>query len=156
VGEKTQKVISSKFERAFSAGGVVFKKKDSQIGFLLINPKDTDRWQFPKGLIDKGENSQEAAIREVAEEGGVEARIIEKLDDIKLFYFWEGKRIFKIVTYYLMEYLRDTGNGHDEEIEKVKFLSYEDALKKLTFKNDKDLLKKAKEKLEQGIQKNLI
>lgn len=145
-----------KLKREFSAGGVIFKKKGKEIYWLLINPKDTDRWQFPKGLIEKGETSREAALREVEEEGAVKAKIIEKLTDLKLFYFWEGKRIFKIVTYYLMEYLSDTGNGHDGEIEEAAFFPHKEALEKLTFKNDKETLKKAFERVNQGIQASLV
>jgi 8-oxo-dGTP pyrophosphatase MutT (NUDIX family) len=121
-------------KREFSGGGVVFKKKGKEIYWLLINPKDTNRWQFPKGLIEKRETSSEGALREVEEEGAVKAKIIEKLTDLKLFYFWEGKRIFKIVIYYLMEYLEDTRNGHDGEIEKTAFFLHKKALEKLTFK----------------------
>lgn len=145
-----------KLKREFSAGGVIFKKKGKEIYWLLINPKDTDRWQFPKGLIEKGETSREAALREVEEEGAVKAKIIEKLTDLKLFYFWEGKRIFKIVTYYLMEYLSDTGNGHDGEIEEAALFPHKEALEKLTFKNDKETLKKAFERVNQGIQASLV
>jgi 8-oxo-dGTP pyrophosphatase MutT (NUDIX family) len=143
-------------KREFSAGGVVFKKKGKEIYWLLINPKGTARWQFPKGLIEKNETSSEGALREVGEEGGVKAKIIEKLADLKLFYFWEGKRIFKIVTYYLMEYVSEAEKEHNGEVEETEFFPHKEALEKLTFKNDKETLKKAFERVKQGVQASLV
>jgi len=142
--------------RVFSAGGVVFKKEDNKTYFLLIKPAKTDRWQFPKGLIDKGESTLETALREVEEEGGVKAEVVKKLGASSYFFVWEGEKIFKTVTYFLMKYLKDTGDGHDGEVEKVLFAPFAEAYEKLTYKDDKNFLKKAKEILERGIQNHLM
>lgn len=129
--------------RAFSAGGVVFKKENNKTFFLLIKPAETDRWQFPKGLIDKGESAQEAAIREVAEEGGVKAEVVEKLGTSSYFFVWEGEKIFKTVTYFLMKYIKDTRDGHGREVDKTLFCLFTEAYEKLTYKGDKNILKQA-------------
>ena len=152
--EKIEK--TSTVERAFSAGGVVFKEDAKGFNFLIIKPVGTQRWQLPKGLIDGGESSKETAIREVAEEGGVDAEIIIKLGNSKYFFVWEGKKIFKTVTFYLMRYVKDTGKGHDKEVDEAIFLPFEKAYEKLTFKDDKEFLQQAKEEIEQGIQEPLI
>ena len=142
--------------REFSAGGVVFKKGKDKTRWLIIKPAGANRWQFPKGLIDKGESSKETALREVKEEGGVLAKPLEKIGNIQYFFFFEGKRVFKTVSFYLMEYEKDIKEGPDNEVDKVAFLPFDEAHSLLTFKNDKEMLKKAKELLGTEIQENLV
>jgi len=141
-------------KREFSAGGVVFKQGENT--WLIIKPAGSDRWQFPKGRIDDGESSKNAALREVMEEGGVEASVVEKIGTQKYIYFWEGDRVFKTVTLYLMKYLKDGKHGHDKEVDETAFLPFQEAHNRLTFDNDKKLLAKAKDLLGRGIQENLI
>jgi 8-oxo-dGTP pyrophosphatase MutT (NUDIX family) len=140
--------------REFSAGGVVFKDKGKL--WLIINPSRTDRWQLPKGQIEKSESSKQAAEREVKEEAGVNARIISKLGEQKYFYVWQGQKIFKTVVYYLMEFVSQTESGHDHEVDEVAFLSFKEAQNKLTFTKDKEFLETAKEELGKGFQENLL
>ena len=156
MGKRRKKETSSRVERAFSAGGIVFKEVSNDFKFLIIKPTGIDRWQLPKGLIDDGETSKETATREVAEEGGVETEIISKLGITKYFFVWEGKKIFKTVTFYLMRYLRDTEKGHDQEVDEAVFLSFDEAYEKLTFKDDKKFLQQAREEIEQGLQERLL
>lgn len=157
MGKTTSKEKIKKFQRQFSAGGVAFKtSKENKIKWLLVKPAGTDRWQFPKGQIDKGEKTTEAALREVKEEGGVETKILEKIGSSSYFYVFEDTKYFKTVTYYLMKIIKKTKEGHDEEIDKVIYKEFDKAHELLTFKADKSILKKAKEMLESPIQKFLI
>src|SRR5437667_4943281 len=59
-------------------------------------------WALPKGNIDAGESPAETAVREVREETGVEGRLVEKLGDVKYVYTWDGERIFKVVSFFLL------------------------------------------------------
>jgi 8-oxo-dGTP diphosphatase len=154
VGEtkKTKKPLT----RAFSAGGVVYKKDKGKLLFLIMKPKGTDRWQLPKGIIDKDESSKATAEREVAEEGGVKAKLLEKLGTSQYFFILKGRRILKTVTYFLMEYVSDTQNGHDDEADEARFFPHEEAHRKLSFKDDKEILKKAREILNRGVQGDLV
>ena len=157
MGKRTSKEKIKKFERQFSAGGAVYKtSKHKKVKWLLIKPTGTDRWQLPKGKIDKGESSLQAALREVKEEGGVETKIIEKIGSSSYFYVFDETKCFKTVTYFLMEIIKKTKEGHDEEIDEVIYEEFENAYKLLTFKDDKNILKKAREVLESPIQKSLI
>ena len=153
MGKNSQK---TKIIREFSAGGVVFKKTKGEISWLLINPAETDSWQFPKGHIDGREHSSEAAVREVYEEANVRAKAIEKIGTTQYFFVLEGKRIFKTVIFFLMQYLSGAKKKADVEVKKAKFFLLEQALKKLTFKDDKKMLEKAESILSRGIQENLI
>jgi 8-oxo-dGTP pyrophosphatase MutT (NUDIX family) len=153
VGKETSK---KKVIREFSAGGAVFKKTKKGLVWLLIKPRGHDRWQLPKGRLEKGESSSEAAEREVEEEGGVDIKVLKKIDNSQYFYVWEREKRFKIVAYFLMEFLKNKKDGHDEEIDEVKFVSFKEAFKMLTFKDDKRILFRAKELFEEGIQESLI
>lgn len=160
-GTRSKNKLASKssqkpIAREFSAGGVVFKKGKDKTRWLIIKPAGTNRWQLPKGLIDEGETSKETALREVQEEGGVLVKPLEKIGNIKYFFFFEGKRVFKTVSFYLMRYERDTKEGPDEEVDKATFLPFGKAHSFLTFKNDKEMLKKAKEVLDAGVQESLV
>ncbi len=157
-------------KREFSAGGVVFKRvkgreskrslrlrqKRVKVLWLIIKPDGTDRWQLPKGKIDAGESSEKTAAREVEEEGGVKARVIQKIGSEQFFFFFEGSRVLKTVVFYLMEYVSGNPKNHDKEVSESVFFDFDEALSKLTFKNEKEILKRAKEILEQPVQENLI
>ncbi len=129
-------------KREFSAGGIVFNDKGR---VLLAKHSQNHYWGFPKGLIDPGQTTKEAALREVKEEGGVEAEIIEKVGGSKYIYTFGGERIFKVVTIFLMKYLSGDPKNHDWEMEDAGWFEPQEALKTLSFSNDKLLLKKALE-----------
>lgn len=132
-------------KREFSAGGIVFNNKGQ---VLVTQHSQNHHWSFPKGLVDPGQTTEEAAIREVKEEGGVEAEIVGKIGYNKYVYTFEGEKIFKVVTYFLMKYLSGDPKDHDWEVSEANWYTPEDALKQLTFSQDKDLLKKALEMIE--------
>ena len=72
-------------------------------------------WVLPKGNLEEGEPPADAAVREVLEETGVHGRLVEKLGDVKYVYTWDGERIFKIVSFYLLR----AGRGRIGEIEEA-------------------------------------
>ncbi len=127
-------------KREFSAGGIVFNDKGQ---VLLTKHSQNKHWSFPKGLIDPGQTSQEAAIREVREEGGIKAEIVDKVGYSKYVYTLNGEKIFKVVTYFLMRYKAGDIKDHDWEVEEAGWFEPAAALKQLTFTQDKGLLKKA-------------
>ncbi len=143
-------------KREFSAGGIVFKTVRSQGSggsqvlnsrgqVLLTKHSQNKHWSFPKGLIDPGQTSEEAALREVKEEGGVEAEILEKIGYSKYVYTLKEEKIFKVVTYFLMKYVSGDPKDHDWEVEEAGWYEPEAALKQLSFSQDKILLRKALE-----------
>jgi 8-oxo-dGTP pyrophosphatase MutT (NUDIX family) len=146
----------AKIKREYSAGGIVYKKEDGKIGWLIVQPSAEDqpwrqgRWQLPKGWIDEGETGQKAAIREVKEEGGVEAEVIEKIDRINIFFYDENKqKVVKNIVFFLMKYQKGSEKDHDSETKEVVWLPYQKAHQRLTFKSEKKILEKAKKILEE-------
>ena len=64
-------------------------------------------WALPKGNIGRGEDPEATAVREVAEETRIESGVGGKArGDVRYVYTWGGKRIFKIVSFYLLRYRR--------------------------------------------------
>lgn len=138
-----------------SAGAVLYKKKLNEIKFLLVYSKRNSEWGFPKGHIEKGETETETAIREIFEETGI--KISEK-DFCKDFRFADtykikgtlpatkGKIINKTSVYYLCTVKEESNDEKiftDEEIEKIKWMTLEEALSVLKYEKQKEMLKTA-------------
>ena len=93
-------------QREFSAGGVLVRRLAGRWMLAAIRPGGRPRglWALPKGRIDPGERAEETALREVAEETGAHGRSLGKLGDIRYVFTWDGERIFKIVSFFLIRY----------------------------------------------------
>ena len=109
---------------------------------------------LPKGLIDPGEKPVETAVREVLEETGVHAKILEKLTDIKYVYVrsWQDhERVFKIVSFYLLLYesgtIDDLSSGMRIEVRRARWVPIEEAARKLAYRGERDVVKLARERL---------
>jgi 8-oxo-dGTP pyrophosphatase MutT (NUDIX family) len=104
-------------------------------------------WALPKGLIGSGEKPEEAALREVAEETGVEARPIEKLGDIRYVYTWDGERVFKVVSFFLFRYRRgrlgELAPAQRREVAEARWLPLEDAEKLLAYRGEREMAGRA-------------
>jgi len=130
-----------------SAGAVVFRKENGKTKYLLIQ-YCWGHWEFPRGLIEKGENLEETARREIKEEVGIEdIKFIPGFKEwIKIFFKLKEKNIMKIATFLLAE--TDTEKIKlSEEHKDYIWLEHKDALEKLTFKNSKEILEKANDYL---------
>ena len=131
----------------FSAGGIVYKIVNNVPVWLIVQHSKHKGWIFPKGLIGdrvEGEGKEETALREVEEEGGINAKIVlDKPFFTNYVYTFEGQKIFKTVYFYLMEYVSGEIENHDWEVSEAKWLSKEDVLKQLSFKADKVMFAKA-------------
>ena len=130
-------------KRELSAGGMVFRR-NGETHILLIKDHN-DKWTLPKGFIEKGETSEEAALREVREETGVKnLKVIEKLGNVKYFYILENEKIFKIVVFFLME-TKDKELKPQWEVHDAKWFPTNGILDKIGYKNTTDIMKKGLE-----------
>jgi 8-oxo-dGTP pyrophosphatase MutT (NUDIX family) len=140
-------------KREFSAGGVVVRRLDGQWRMAAIRPggKKAGVWALPKGLIGEGEKPEDTALREVAEETGVQARSLGKLGDVRYVYTWAGERIFKVVSFYLLRYssgrLGDIPPEHAHEVDEARWLPLEDAPRLLAYGGERQMAEKAIEAL---------
>ena len=122
----------------YSAGGIVFKRDPDAVRYLLVKDR-FGRWTFPKGHIEAGENAEEAALREVAEETGiVTVRSHGKLRTIQYWFHWRGNRVLKKVTYFLFESDRpqEICLQKSEGINDFQWMLGNDALSTMGYKNN--------------------
>jgi 8-oxo-dGTP pyrophosphatase MutT (NUDIX family) len=104
-------------------------------------------WALPKGLIGRGESPERAALREVAEETGVEARPVEKLGDVRYVYTWAGERVFKVVSFFLFRYRRgrlgELTPAQRREVAEARWLPLEEAETLLAYRGEREMAGKA-------------
>ena len=138
-------------KRIFSAGGIIIKQNGDGPRILVTQHSKHKGWDFPKGHREIYENEQQTALREVEEETGVKAEIIEKAGQTQYFYYEEGQKVLKTVVFYLMKY---TGEGEAStafEVSAMKWLPIDKVEEQLTFKDTKQLWLKVKPKIAQLI-----
>lgn len=133
-----------------SAGGAVVRRRDEQleVALILVGSQEEKRWQFPKGWLEKGEDSATAAVREVGEETGLEVEIIEKLPTID-FWFYEGQatRVHKFVAFYLMRAIGGDIEQHDREVAAARWFPLEEAVEVLEFDSERELVRETGRRL---------
>jgi 8-oxo-dGTP pyrophosphatase MutT (NUDIX family) len=133
---------------ATSAGGVVVRFDDG-IPSLVVGARRRDRdtltWTLPKGTPNVGETREQTAVREVAEETGLEVRITDVLDSIEYWFVQRGTRIHKTVHYFLMEPIGGDLSHHDHEFDQVRWVRFDQAPDLLTFETERALVARAAE-----------
>ncbi len=132
-----------------SAGGIVYKKipttnyglRTTPYLWLICQHSEHKGWVFPKGLVgdhEKNESMEKAALREVGEEGGIKAKIInDQPIKVQYSYQWNNVLVKKIVYYFLMEYLSGDPKNHDWEMSEAKFVNADEVKRILTYPSDK-------------------
>lgn len=137
--------LEEREERQISAGGVVYKKEGGRYKICLVAKKNKRVWALPKGRLNPGENLEETAQREIAEETGLLTEVHEKLDEISYYFYWKDENVFyhKTVYFYMMPVIKENYCQRDTEVDAVIWLTLGEAYKKLTYLNEKEVMKKA-------------
>jgi 8-oxo-dGTP pyrophosphatase MutT (NUDIX family) len=130
-------------EREFSAGGLVVRRFRGRPFLAAVRVKGGTVLALPKGHIDKGESAKEAATREVREETGLDAEPVEKLGDIRYWYSRDGRRIFKVVSFYLFRYRSGSVQNHDHEVDSAEWIPLEEAPRMLAYKGEREMAEAA-------------
>ncbi len=126
-----------------SSGGAVISFRDGTPYVALIATRGKTRWGLPKGAVAEGETSQEAALREVREETGLEARVVRPLDTIEYFFRASGVLIRKTVDFYLMLYTGGTLTPQLSEVDDVEWVELSEAVQRASFDSERKLLETA-------------
>ncbi len=129
-------------KKVYSAGGVVFFKDN-----ILLLKKNNGDWVLPKGRIESGESKDETALREVCEEAGAEAEIIEYIGNIcyKFKNVWsQYKLVEKNVYWYLMKTTNKCCKPQREEgFVIAKYVHMDKALKIAKYVDERKIIRKA-------------
>ena len=134
----------------FSAGGVVTRTTEEGVEVALAarrTRKGDLAWGLPKGLVEPGEDPEEAALREVREETGLEARILTSLGEISYWYVWDQERVRKRVAFFLMEATGGDLSQHDHEMEEVRWYPLAIAPRQAAYPTERRVLRGAIEAL---------
>jgi 8-oxo-dGTP pyrophosphatase MutT (NUDIX family) len=136
-----------------SAGGAAFRLNGDVFEVAIVAVKPSGRWQLPKGIVDAGETPEIAALREVREEAGIDAEIVELIEKVEYWYYGtqrkggERVRFHKFVYFYLMKYVAGDVADHDHEVSESRWVAPGEAIKMLAFKSEKSVIEKTLEKL---------
>lgn len=117
--------------------------RDGSPHVALIATRGRTRWGLPKGAVSEGETSEAAALREVREETGIEARIVKRLDTIEYFFRAGDTLIHKVVDFYLMEYVAGELEPQLSEVDDVQWIELSSALQRASFDSERKLLEMA-------------
>lgn len=142
-------------EREFSAGAVLVRRLQGRWWLAAIRPggKPEGTWALPKGNLGDGESPEQTALREVAEETGLEGASLGKLGDVRYVYTRRGgERIFKVVSFYLVRYRRgridDVPSRFRHEVAEARWLPLDEAPKLLAYGGEREMARNALATLE--------
>jgi 8-oxo-dGTP pyrophosphatase MutT (NUDIX family) len=128
----------------FSAGGVVLR--DGEVAVIVPVKRGSGGIRvlgLPKGHPDGDETAAEAATREVREETGLTAELLEPLGEVHYAYERKGRPIRKTVAFFLFRYVSGSLEDHDHEIEDARWLKLADAARLLTYPGEREILRRA-------------
>jgi 8-oxo-dGTP pyrophosphatase MutT (NUDIX family) len=136
-----------------SAGGLVIDSSGTK-GLLIgrIDLKDQSRekllWSLPKGHIEAGESPEQAAIREVREETGIESEIQTSLGVIDFWFMAGGKRIHKTVHHFVFKEKGGRISPQVSEVDDVRWFPLNEIVDRLAYPDEKKLIARSKELLQ--------
>lgn len=136
-----------KVRNEHSSGGAVIALRDGQPHVALIATRGRTRWGLPKGAVSEGETSEQAALREVLEETGLEAEIVKPLDTIEYYFRVGDTLIKKRVDFYLMTHTGGTMTPQLSEVDDVEWVELSQAIRRASFDSEKKLLEMASNEL---------
>jgi len=132
----------------YSAGGVVYRPTASGYDIAVVNRARHTDWSLPKGHIEAGETREQAALREVKEETGLDAEIVRPLDEVVYFYNRPKKGLVrKTVYHYLMKAAPGELGKPNWEVDETRWVPITEAHELLTYKKDWEVVNKAQEVL---------
>jgi len=136
----------------FSAGGVVVRGRECIVIVPTRRAADGSKvLALPKGHPDGDETAADAALREVREEAGVDARLVEKLGEVKYFYQRDGRRIAKVVAFFLFEFTGGDVTLHDHEVEEARWMALEEATGALSYAGEREMTARALSRLQRDL-----
>jgi 8-oxo-dGTP pyrophosphatase MutT (NUDIX family) len=138
-------------EREFSAGGVVVRRGGDCVVIVPV-PRPGSRRRnvlaLPKGHVEPGETPEETAVREVREEALVESEVVEPLGDVRYWYTREGRRIAKVVRFFLLRHVSGEPTADAFEVSDARWMPLAEAAKALSYDGERTMARKALSRIE--------
>lgn len=137
-----------KVRREHSAGGAVISLLEGRPYVAMIATRGKTRWGLPKGAVTADETPEQAAVREVLEETGLEAEISSKLETIQYYFRAGDTLIHKFVDFYLMHHVGGDLIPQLSEVDDVEWVPVSEAVGRASFESEKRLLERVHEHFE--------
>ncbi|HEX6578638.1 MAG TPA: NUDIX hydrolase [Jiangellaceae bacterium] len=131
--------------RETSAGGLVVDRVGAATTAALIGRIDRRgrlEWVLPKGHVEPGETTEQAAVREIREETGLRARIVSALGPVEYWFVADGRRVHKTVHHYLLEATGGTLGTEDMEVSEVAWVPLDELVSRLRHPSERRLLER--------------
>ena len=128
---------------AVSAGGIVIRKAGGRVQVALVGNSQRGTWYLTKGGLAEGETLEQAAVREVREETGLEVRLLRPVHAIEYWFYARGSRVHKTVHYFLMEATGGDFSRRDMENDRAAWFELEEALAAMSYENEAALVREA-------------
>jgi 8-oxo-dGTP pyrophosphatase MutT (NUDIX family) len=138
-----------KVRNEYSSGGAVIMFRDGAPFVAMIATRGRTRWGLPKGAVSDGETSEQAALREVLEETGLEAKIVRPLDTIEYFFRAGDTLIKKKVDFYLMLLTGGTLTPQLSEVDDVEWVPLSSGIERASFESERKLLETASQVIDE-------
>jgi 8-oxo-dGTP pyrophosphatase MutT (NUDIX family) len=128
-----------------SAGGLVIDGLDGprseQVAALIgrVDRRGRMLWSLPKGHIEQGETAEQTAIREVAEETGIQGKVLAALGSIDYWFVTEGRRVHKTVHHYLLRFSGGELSDEDLEVTEVAWVPLHELPSRLAYADERRL-----------------
>jgi 8-oxo-dGTP pyrophosphatase MutT (NUDIX family) len=134
-------------EAEFSSGGVVVDGGDPPRCIVIVPTRRAANGArvlaLPKGHPDPGEDPEAAALREVREETGVDAEVVGPLGEVRYRYQRGGRRIAKVVVFFLLRYRSGRLDDHDHEVEEARWMPLTEAVEALSYDGEREMVRRA-------------
>ncbi|MFW6190243.1 MAG: bis(5'-nucleosyl)-tetraphosphatase [Candidatus Bipolaricaulota bacterium] len=136
-------------EQEKSGGVVTARRSPCSRRYLLLQHSNGGHWSFPKGHLEKGETTKEAAVRELAEETGLrpEKFIPDFREQVNYGFSRGGIEVDKTVVYYLALVSPQSEVKLSSEHLDFSWLPFQETLERVTYDNDREILERAENRL---------
>ncbi|GAB3704163.1 NUDIX hydrolase [Amycolatopsis oliviviridis] len=129
-----------------SAGGLVVDAERTHAALIgRLDRHGRLLWSLPKGHIEDGETVEQTAVREVKEETGISARVLQPLGTIDYWFVAERRRVHKTVHHFILESTGGELSDEDVEVTEVAWVPLADLETTLAYSDERKLVRKAKE-----------
>jgi 8-oxo-dGTP pyrophosphatase MutT (NUDIX family) len=127
-----------------SAGGLVVDRVLGTAALIgRLDRRGTLLWSLPKGHLEEGETSQQAAIREVHEETGIHGTVLRELGTIDYWFVVENRRVHKTVHHFLMRAVGGELSDEDIEVTEVAWVPLAELDQRLAYADERRLVRRA-------------
>lgn len=132
--------VRQEHRTAYSAGGVIYRRNGTSIEVALIATNGRRRWGLPKGHVRRGETAEAAAVREIAEETGLDGSVERHLATIEYWFRAGPTRIHKYVDLFLVRYTAGALSPQQAEVDDVQWFPLVDAQQLASFEREREVL----------------